>query len=151
MRIRYTEYKSYTQRRQQYKRKPVAYVGRVLLLLSILALLSACTSPFATPSRSGTVGGGLTPSADPAQMSGSPTPTPKPPAITLQVVGGCPSLNWDSLVGTHANVNKVQKVTCGSLQGNGSVDALINVRYYTADARLDVYVYNNLSAAPSQA
>jgi hypothetical protein len=75
----------------------------------------------------------------------------KPTPITLQVVG-CPtlSINWDSLIGTHANVNKVQKVTCGNLEGNGSLQALVNVRYYTPDAKLDFYVYDNLSATPAQ-
>ena len=75
----------------------------------------------------------------------------KPPTITLQVVG-CPtlSINWDSLIGTHSNVNKVQKVTCSNLEGGGSLQALVNVRYYTPDAKLDVYVYDNLSGTPAQ-
>ena len=73
----------------------------------------------------------------------------KLPTITLQVVG-CPalSINWDSLIGTHTNVNKVQKVTCGSLEGNGLLQALVNVRYYTPGAKLDFYVYDNLSGTP---
>jgi hypothetical protein len=73
------------------------------------------------------------------------------PTITLQVIG-CPSLsiNWDSLVGTHANVNKVQKVICGSLQGAGSLDALVDVRYYSPDARLDFSVYTNLTGTPTR-
>jgi hypothetical protein len=81
----------------------------------------------------------------------SPTPAVKPPVITLQVVG-CPtlSINWDSLIGTHANVNKVQKVTCGNLEGNGSLQALVNVRYYTPDAKMDFYVYDNLAGTPAQ-
>ncbi|HEY6540402.1 MAG TPA: hypothetical protein VIZ18_05670, partial [Ktedonobacteraceae bacterium] len=53
-------------------------------------------------------------------------------------------------VGTRAGVNKVQKVSCNALTGNGSFDALVNVRYYTPDSRLDVYVYTNLSGGPSQ-
>jgi len=82
----------------------------------------------------------------------SPTPTPKLPTITLQVID-CPSglsLNWDNLVGTKVNLNKVQKVTCGSIEGAGSFEALINVRYYTPDAKLDYYVYDNLNGTPSR-
>src|SRR5205085_12122003 len=55
----------------------------------------------------------------------------------------------DRLVGTKANVNKVQKVICGPIE-NGALAALVNVRYYSADARLDLYVYDNLSGTPSR-
>jgi hypothetical protein len=79
-----------------------------------------------------------------------PTPTFKLPTITLQVVGACPSINWDNLVGTHAGVNKVQKVSCNALAGSGTLDALVNVRYYTPDVRLDVYVYSNVSGHAAQ-
>jgi hypothetical protein len=47
-------------------------------------------------------------------------------------------------------VNKVQKVTCGNLEGNGLLQALVNVRYYTPDAKMDFYVYDNLSGTPVQ-
>jgi hypothetical protein len=46
-------------------------------------------------------------------------------------------------------VNKVQKVMCGTLEGSG-IQALVNVRYYSADARLDVYVYDNITGAPNR-
>jgi len=114
-----------------------------------MTLLSACTNPFFAPSQSGNnETTTLTNSPTPVV---SPTPTVKPPTINLQVVG-CPtlSINWDSLIGTHANVNKVQKVTCSNLEGGGSLQALVNVRYYTPDAKLDVYVYDNLSGTPAQ-
>lgn len=120
-----------------------------LVLCGLAIMLSACTSPFFTPSQSGS---NQTPT-----LTNSPTPVVSPtsavklPAITLQVVG-CPtlSINWDSLIGTHTNVNKVQKVTCGNLEGNGSLQALVNVRYYTPDAKLDFYVYDNISGNPTQ-
>jgi hypothetical protein len=83
----------------------------------------------------------------------SPTPTPAPPNITLKVINcpaGLSSLNWDGLVGTRPHVNKVQQVMCGSLEGPGSLEALINVRYYSADAKLDYYVFDNVSGRPSR-
>lgn len=94
---------------------------------------------------------GNTPTAGvtPARAT-SPTPKATLPTITLQVGSNCPSANWDSLVGTHAGVNKVQKVACGNLIGNGVLTALVDVRYYTADARLDVYVFDNLGGSPTQ-
>ena len=39
---------------------------------------------------------------------------------------------------------------CGSLEGSGSFEALVNVRYYTPDAKLDYYVYDNLNGTPSR-
>lgn len=127
----------------------LSFIAGILSLCCLVMVLSACTSPFFTPSESGS---GTTPvlSVSPAHIM-TPTPAAKLPTITLQVVG-CPalSINWDSLVGTHANVNKVQKVTCGSLEGNGSLQAVVNVRYYTPGAKLDMYVYDNLSGTPVQ-
>lgn len=123
-------------------------IGLLLFMVCSLTFLAGC-SLFTAPSQSGTVG------ADPTLVVNStkvitPTPAFKPPTITLQVVGACPSINWDSLVGTHAGVNKVQKVSCNALTGNGSLDALVNVRYYSSDSRLDVYVYSNVAGSPAQ-
>lgn len=125
--------------------------GAIMLFCSLLLLLSACTSFFSTPSQSGTPTTGLTSATASATAVTSPTVTAVLPTITLQVAG-CPtlSINWDSLVGTHAGVDKVQKVICGSLTGAGTLDALVGVRYYSPDARLDYYVYGNLGATPSQ-
>lgn len=128
-------------------------VSVIFIICGLAFLLSACSSPIslsATPSKSGN---GVVPTFTPSGSSTntiSSTATPKPPTITLQVASNCPStINWDSLVGTHANDDKVQKVTCGALEGSGTFQALINVRYYSADAKLDFYVYN-LSGTPVQ-
>jgi hypothetical protein len=144
--VKSTQYRTYRLRFIRFER---SYIARVMSLTCLVILLSACSSPFFTPSQSG--------SQDTPILSASPThaisttPTAKLPTITLQVVG-CPalSINWDSLVGTHTNVNKVQKVTCGYMEGNGLQQALVNVRYYTPDAKLDMYVYDNLSGTPVQ-
>jgi hypothetical protein len=144
--VKNTRYRTY---RLRFLRFYGSYIAVVSLLYCLLILLSACTSPFFTPSQSGS---GETPilTGSPTRVV-SPTSTVNLQTITLQVVS-CPalSINWDSLVGTHTNVNKVQKVTCGYLEGNSSLQALINVRYYTPDAKLDFYVYDNLSGTPSQ-
>jgi hypothetical protein len=149
MKSRSLKSRQYISFRQRFLRFDQALITGVLLLFSFLILLTGCTSPFFTPRQSGS---GETPilSVSPTPIV-SPTPTMKPPTIALQVVG-CHALtiNWDSLVGTHTNVNKVQKVTCGYLEGNGLLQALVNVRYYTPDAKLDFYVYDNLSGTPTQ-
>jgi hypothetical protein len=131
---------NFTRRQQSF-----AYVVVVVILCGLVLLLNGCAKE---PAKSGT-GGSFKPTVAP-EPTNSPTPTPRPPVIALQVLG-CPStlsLNWDGLTGTKAGVNKVQKVMCGDLEGYGSFDALIDVRYYTPDARLDYYVYDNLFGSP---
>jgi hypothetical protein len=125
-------------------------VARIVVALICCSLIIATSSCAKVPSKKGPVQA-LTPIATSTAIA-SPTPTPKPPTITLQVIG-CPSglsMNWDNLVGTKVNVSKVQTVTCGSLEGSGSFEALINVRYYTPDAKMDYYVYDNLYGTPSR-
>lgn len=142
-------------RRYNYKQHPGSYfhVGQwravaAALLCGLMILVSAC-SIFPTPSQSGT--SNSLPVTTPTRATSSPTPTNTPPTITLTVTG-CPSLsiNWDGLVGTKPGVNKVQRVVCGSLEGSGLLTALVNVRYYTPDARLDFYVYDNLYGTPTK-
>src|SRR6266581_5375339 len=141
--------------RYSYKQHPGSYfhidqwcVLGTVLLCSLMLLLSAC-SIFSTPSQSGA--SNSLPETTPTRAASSATPAYTPPTITLTVTG-CPSIsiNWDSLVGTKPGVNKVQKVMCGSLEGSGSLTALVNVRYYAPDARLDFYVYDNLYGTPAK-
>ncbi len=131
----------------------------IILICGLLIFLSGCktgkvgiSNPFSVPSKSGGTQIALpTPSPSPT-LNVTPLNTPALQNITLSVVN-CPStlsINWDGSVGTKAHINKVQTVTCGSLEGYGSLDALVNVRYYTPDAKLDVYVYNNLYGTPFQ-
>ena len=121
--------------------------GAVLLLCALL-LLPGCAKE---PSRTGKGGNGVDVAAPTQPASPVPTQTAPPPTITLRVVNcpaGLSSFDWDHLVGTTPRLNKVQQVMCGSLEGSGSLVALINVRYYSADARLDYYVYDGLFGSP---
>ncbi|HCI79471.1 MAG TPA: hypothetical protein DHW02_07260 [Ktedonobacter sp.] len=127
------------------------YIRLAVLLCSLAALFSACSLfPQTSETGGGTdqTGPSVTPTATHAAAA---TPTYVPPTITLQVTN-CPTLaiNWDALVGTHSGVNKVQQVTCGSIEGAGSLAALVNVRYYAPGAKLDVYVYDNLAGTPNR-
>lgn len=134
------------------QRKQPWRLHRVTLALvcSLTILLSAC-SLFPAPSQTGGGEDTSTPTVSTTSVS-SATPSLKPSTITMQPPVNCPalSINWDTLVGTKANVNKVQKVICGNLEGNGAVTALILVRYYSPDATLDFYVYDNLAGSPAQ-
>jgi hypothetical protein len=136
------------------RREPVPHRLRnasLPVLLCSLALLVAACFPYPTSSQTGTgeASTGVTPT-----HTVSPLLTPVSPSstITLSVVN-CPALtiNWDSLVKTQQHINKVQRVICGNLEGNGTVVALVDVRYYAANARLDFYVYDNLFGTPRQA
>jgi len=58
---------------------------------------------------------------------------------------------WDTIVGTQANVSKVESVSCANLEGSSSLQALITVRFYGNGQVLDVYVYNNITdPSPTQ-
>ena len=123
--------------------------GILLLFSSLILLLSGC-SLFPTAVQGTNADVTPTPEISPTLVP-SPTSTFKSPVITLQTVN-CPALSikWDSLVGTKTNVNKVQKVICGNLEGNGALTALVIARYYTPDAKMDFYVYDNLSGTPTR-
>lgn len=136
---------------RRWPRKHSSYLGGVAFLCVLLLLLmSACSLPFSspaieqgTPSISPVVGD--TPTAAVSPTAGSTSEA----VINYQAVG-CPSsvsaLKWDSIVGTHNGVDKVQKVTCAPLE-NGGLAAVVNVRYY-ANGRLDFYIYDNLLGTP---
>ncbi len=115
--------------------------------LSLALLLSACSNPFSQP-----VQGGAPTSTNSSATQAAPSPTPSVPprVITLHVSSSCPSyvasINWDTQLKTNPAVNKVQLVSCGSLEGAGSLEAVVGVGYVTPDAKLDVYVFDNLTA-----
>ncbi len=132
--------------------RPLWHFNRCMLALVciLMILLSAC-SLFPAPTQDGSGEDTITPTVIPTSNA-SATPESRPTTITMLPPVNCPALsvNWDTLVGTKANVNKVQKVICGNLEGNGAMTALVLVRYYSPDATLDFYVYDNLSGRPVQ-
>ena len=144
----------YASRQPRFVRFTLSYAGVGALLCSMaILLLSSCTL-FPAPVRSGTPepGSGTASTEDtPTSIIPlSPTNTVTGTKINLQIVGSCPSsINWDKLVGTKGGVNKVQTVTCGTFE-NGALAALVNVRYYSSDARLDFAVYDNLYGTPTR-
>jgi hypothetical protein len=146
---------SHRQHRRRGEKRPSGFFKRsagLLLLcgLSLLLLLSACTNPFYTPTQSGS-SVTQTP-ATPTSTVSSPTPSPTPRTITTYINSNCPSYvastKWDNVLATKQAVNKVQLVNCGSLEGAGSLEAVVGVGYYTPDARLDVYVFDHLTTNP---
>jgi hypothetical protein len=58
---------------------------------------------------------------------------------------------WDAIIDTQSGVNKVESVSFANIMDTPALQALVTVRYTGADARLDVYVFNNIaSAKPTQ-
>jgi len=58
---------------------------------------------------------------------------------------------WDPIIGTQSGVNKVESVSLANIMNTSALQALVTVRYTGTDARLDVYVFNNInSAKPTQ-
>jgi hypothetical protein len=120
------------------------------MLLGLIVLLTACASnngtgtttasPTAHTRGTTTVGAvGLTPS--PGIRLG---PQACPDAVKA------PSY-WDLIVPTQPNVSQVKSVTCGYLKGVPTLQALVTVLYDGAGSVLDVYVYDNITAAqPTQ-
>ncbi len=58
---------------------------------------------------------------------------------------------WDKILGTQPGVTKVESVNFANIMNTTSLQALVTVRYTGPDARLDVYVFNNITnAKPNQ-
>jgi hypothetical protein len=67
----------------------------------------------------------------------------------------CPKIvadprHWNSIVGVHGG-QRVERVSCGNLLNNRSLQAVVTVRHPGSDRLLDVYVYTNITSAhPAQ-
>src|SRR5713226_8236409 len=107
------------------------FIGANLALLLTL-ILSACNGAGSTTTTTG--------SAPQLKLGTRPCPEAvKDPSY------------WDPIVGTQANVSKVESVSCANLEGSSSLQALIAVRYDGTGQVLDVYVYNNITdPSPTQ-
>ncbi len=80
------------------------------------------------------------------------TPTMPPQSGTQP----CPAVisepsHWDPIVNTESGVNAVTSVTCASLTGNDSLQALVVSVYAGTGQSADIYVFNNItSPTPNQ-
>ena len=78
------------------------------------------------------------------------TPTP-PPGVTPGPQTGPPGVSdsayWDKILGTKLGVNKVESVSFANIMNTPTLQALVTVRYTGSEARLDVYVFTNITSA----
>lgn len=114
------------------------------LLCLFLVVFSSCStgssaSPTPTVGR-GTAAGGGTATTTPVVNLGTQT---CPDAVKSLA-------HWDAIVGTQSGVSSVGQVTCGNLIGQPTLQALIVVDYAGTGRVVDVYVYNNITAAAPQ-
>ena len=122
-------------------------IGANLALLLTLTL-SACNGAGSTTTANNTA-------TRSAGIGNSSTTTGSAPQLKLGT-RPCPEAvkdpsYWDPIVGTQANVSKVESVSCANLVGSSSLQALITVRYDGTGQALDVYVYNNITdPSPTQ-
>lgn len=89
----------------------------------------------------------------------TPTPTssdtnPSTPSGTGVKMGpqACPATaanlaRWNTIIGTKSGVNMVESVSCASIVGNTSLQALVTVRYSNSTHTMDAYIYNNITSS----
>ncbi|GCE11299.1 hypothetical protein KTT_11580 [Tengunoibacter tsumagoiensis] len=117
----------------------------VCFIILFTFMLSACDmgGGQSSPAKSPTA----TTSASKSTPSTSATATPAGIRLGAQT---CPSAvsvptYWDAIIATQANINKVESVACGNLEGNTTLQALVLVRNQGTGSILDVYVYSNIT------
>jgi hypothetical protein len=132
----------------------VAAIGVVLvLILSIGAVVVAQwgqqpggqAKPTPTvPGTTATVTPGGTDTTPTPPSGVTPGPQPGPTGVKDPAY-------WDPIIGTQSGVNQVESVSFANLMDTPALQALVSVRYTGADARLDVYVFDNIkNAKPTQ-
>jgi hypothetical protein len=119
------------------------FTGTSLVLLLLIPTLVAC----------GTVTSGTTPVGTPRTQGGTPgtqsqSGTPK----VLLGVQPCPGdtgdpAHWGGIIGTNIDNEHVESVRCANIMGTPSLQALVTDRRSDAGNTLDVYVFNNITAA----
>ena len=130
------------------------------LLLSLIFILTACAanaegSTSSAPVHSTPTHHNPTP---PTTAASGPSSSPTPVATAPILLGTqtCPSgfsspSHWDTIVGTQNGTSRVESVSCATLIGLSTLQALVTVRFDGTGALLSLYVYTNITSAnPTQ-
>lgn len=118
----------------------------ILVVFTLALTLISCSGSSSTTTTPSTIAG---------QRSGNTTTTNASPAPNSGLQH-CPDAvkspaHWDAIIPTQNGVTHVEKVMCGNLTGNTTLQALVTVRYQGTGQLLDVYVFNDItSPSPSQ-
>ena len=124
----------------------------VIFFVFILALpLTSCSGS----SNNGSSSTPTTQASSSGGNSGGKTTATTSPGIGLGP-RLCPNAvkapaHWDAIIPTQNGITHVEKVMCGNLIGNATLQALVTVRYQGTGQILDFYVYNDITGpSPSQ-
>jgi hypothetical protein len=118
------------------------------LLCLLLCIFSSCSSG-SNNSATPTAGRSATPTSGSGNRTATTTPVINLGTQPCPVAVKSPAY-WDAIIGTQSNVSQVGQVTCGNLIGQPTLQALIVVDYAGTGHVVDVYVYNNITAAAPQ-
>src|SRR5579885_3731319 len=125
---------------------------KICMFLGLIVLVTACAGN--SGNGTGNAGASATPQKQSTTPVGNGAITPSP-GIGLGPQA-CPvavkdPAHWDPIIPTQANVSSVSSVTCGYLKGVPTLQALVTVIYQGTGHILDVYVFDNITAAqPTQ-
>ncbi len=129
-------------------------IGAVILALALMLSLGVLLIPglIQHPASPVTPPAATVPTTSPAPTTPAADITPIPaPGVTLGPQAGPTGVSdpayWDKILGTQQGVTKVERVNFANIMDNPSLQALVTVRYTGTDARLDVYVFNNITSA----
>ncbi len=131
-------------------------IGAVILAFALLLSLGVLSIPGLLQHP----GSQVTPTPNPPAATVPTTPalttpgtdvTPTlPPGVTPGPQEGPPAVQdpayWDKILGTQPGVNTVESVSFANIMDTPSLQALVTVRYTGTDARLDVYVFTNITS-----
>ena len=122
----------------------------LLVLFGLVVLLVACASNGGTGQASSTPTAHAQSTATPGDGALTPSPGIRLGPQSCPDAVKNPSY-WDPLIPTQPGVSQVHSVTCGYLKGVPTLQALVTVLYTGTGSLLDVYVYDNITAAhPTQ-
>ena len=124
------------QQKKKFSAVSVVLLFFVLLLTGSLAACSINSTSLTTSTVSSSfVGVHGAPSRSSQQVQSCPAPVENP-------------AYWNTLVGVQPGITKVEHVSCATLLGNPSLQALITVRHAGKSALLDAYIYTSITASP---
>lgn len=139
-------------------RRPAPQKDRLWILLSIVAVVLILVLTLGTlfiVQQTQRPGNQATPTPVPSPtVATTPTPGDTTPTPTAGVTPGPQPgptgiqnpAYWDKIIGTQSGVNKVESVSFANIMGTPTQQALVTVRYKGTDAKLDVYVFNNITS-----
>ena len=124
----------------QHKKNSSALYVLLFFVLLLVSSLVACSNVSVSGDSSKSI------------VSDSLVGVPLAASPSSQQVQSCPApvgnpAYWNRIVGTQPGITKVEDVSCATIVGNSSLQALVTVRHTGTHALLDAYVYTAITAS----